>query len=358
MNERLHFRLPVACFFRRAFLVGAFLFGITTAGLSGQSVKAPGKYHGYGAAATGGEGYPTVIVKTYEELKNALVKGNVTIVIEAAEIHIPDRIQTTASNITLDGQGATLRGDKLPRIQQMLKFVGGRNYIVKNVRLRNGGDNIAFYQGARDIVVDHISSTGAGDDGISISKNSRNATLTHCFLAGNTRAIFIKYGETTNVTVDHCIIMKLCMRAPLVDNIRAFDVRNNLISEWRFQGTRISGKDCNGNVMGNLYVAPPDSPEAKKSSPWVFRSKEVGKIHIADNVLRGCTAVNKSTVDAPLVTPPIDPPYTSDVTAVEQSLLSDTTGAGCMPRDAVDKAYFTVKGLPTHSSAIRIPAGL
>jgi hypothetical protein len=309
---------------------------------------AGGPYHGYGAAATGGAGHPTVAVKTWQELRDALQKGNAVIVVKAAEIHIPEKIETTASNITLDGRGATLRGDKIRREMQMLKFVQGRNFIVKNLRLRNGGDNLAFYDGARDIVVDHVSSTGAGDDGISISNDSQNATVTHCFLAGNTRAIFCKYGRTDRITIDHCIISKLWMRAPLLHDIPAFDVRNNLVQEWRVMGVRLSGDNCNGNVMGNIYVAPPDSKGALNRRAIVYANNEgIGLVHLADNEFRGCFEKKiKGTSPSPLPAPPIVPAYTTDLLKLEKQLLSETQGAGCMPRDPVDKAYLAAKEWP------------
>ncbi len=318
-----------------------------------------GPYHGYGGAATGGAGYPTVEVRTYPELRDALLKGNAVIVVKAREIFIPERIESQASNITLDGQGATLRGDGIKnRVMQMLKFHKGRNYIVKNVRLRNAGDNIAFYGGAHDIVIDHVSSTGAGDDGITISNDAHSATITHCFLAGNTRAIFCKYGKTDKITIDHCIVSKLWMRAPLLDKIKAFDVRNNLIQEWRVMGIRLSGDNCNGNIMGNIFFTPSDSKGALNRRSIVFANNQgIGDVYIADNDFRGCfEAKIKSTTKTPLVTPPIVPAYSTDLPRLEKSLLSETVGAGCMPRDTVDKAYMAVKEWPLNpDNPFRIP---
>jgi hypothetical protein len=40
------------------------------------------------------------------------------------------------------------------------------------------------------------------------------------------------------------------------------------------------------------------------------------------------------------------PAYTTDLKMLEQLLLSDTEGAGCMPRDGVDKAYIAAKQWP------------
>lgn len=310
------------------------------------------KYGGYGAHVTGGEGHPIVEVKRLKELKDAPTKGNAIIQVKA-DIDIPARLETKASNITLDGLGqATLRGDKITnRSMQMLRF-GGKNIIIKNVHCRNGGDNLEFH-GAKDVVCDHVSCTGSGDDGISLGYGAENCTITHCFLAGCTRGIFVKYNDTKRVTVDHCIICKIHMRAPLVDNIDGFDVRNNLIIDWGALGTRISGAKCNGNVMGNIYVAE----KGLKEKAIIFGPTEpgqeikVGNIYIADNVFRNCETKSqtKGNVDKPLAAPDILPRYTTDLVTLEQQLLSDTAGAGCMPRDAIDKAYLASK-LPPPSS--------
>lgn len=319
-----------------------------------------GKYHGFGAAATGGEGYPTVEVNDLDSLAKALKKGNCTIVLKAKVIEIPKSIIISANNITIDGQGNTLRGDKIGRSAQMLKFKGGSNYIVKNVHLRNGGDNIEFYS-ARDIVIDHVSSTGAGDDGISLCRGTQNATVTHCFLAGNTRGIFCKYSDskknnTKNLTIDHTIIMKLYMRAPLVDKVEMFDFRNNFVEEWVMLATRLSGDTLSGNVMGNIYNIPKDSRCKGNAHHAIVYHKPISKLHIKDNDFRNCSAQFDGNTDAPLAAPAIVPAYSTDFAKLEKYLFSETEGAGCMPRDIIDKAYIKARVFHAdHDNAFRIP---
>ena len=307
---------------------------------------------GFGGAAPGGAGKPVVRVRAVADLKSAFEKGNVSIEIEARDLDVPEKIETKADNITLDGKGATLRGDRIPREMQMLKFVGGSNFVVRNLRLRNAGDNLAFYAGARKILVERVSSTGAGDDGLSLSGAS-DATAAFCFLAGNTRTVFIMKGgggTPDNHTIHHCILMKSWQRNPKLDGVAHFDVRNNLIREWKASGVRLS--NSSGNIMGNVFDSGPKGSKTKAiqdEGGW-------GRVHIADNEFRGCRADRGGTADKPEPAPAILPPYTTDLRELEKTLFSETVGAGCMPRDAVDKAYLASDELPpAENTPLRIP---
>lgn len=333
------------------------------------SKQSPGGYGGYGRNATGGVGHRTVEVRTFEELSAALKKGNATIVLKA-DVDVPanaprEAIETRASNITLDGQGHTIRGDMLPGsgrgTRHILKFTGGKNFILKNFRIRNcnAGGNICFYKGASDIVIDHVSSTGCSNKGITISNGCHDATITHCFLAGNTRSIFIKYEDTTRITIDHCIILKFWIRGPLMSDVPEFDIRNNYIQEWVLFGVGIEGTKSNGNVMGNIFVRPRDSKGPGKTHNAIMLRKSPGKVFIKDNVFRNCKGETRSTTDKPLNTPPIIPAYTTDLARLEKQLLSDTEGAGCMPRDAADKAYLrATKWTVNAQKPFRVPESM
>ncbi len=315
-------------------------------------------------------------VSTLKELTEALKKGNATILMKA-DVDLPKDtpghgITTTASNITLDGQGHSITGDNLPTSQvregrgsgQMLTFSGGKNLIVKNLRIRNSnsGGNLRFSQGACDAVVDHVSSNGCCNKGIAVSNGAHDVTITHCFIGGCTRPIFCKYDDARNITVDHCIITKLWMRAPMMEDIKVFDVRNNLVRDWVAIGARMEGATTSGNIMGNIYQLPSEIPEEYKKNVKPDKAilyptgTQVGKVYIADNEFRNCsTASAKSTVDRPLAAPEIVPPYSTDFAKLEKMLLSETEGAGCMPRDDLDKAYLASKEfLKAQGSPLRI----
>ncbi len=282
-----------------------------------------GGYGGFGRNATGGAGQRSVEVGTFEELSNALKKGNATILLKS-DIFVPSSagpqcIESKTSNITLDGQGHTIHADDTRGSGRgsghVIRFIGGNNFILKNFRIRNcnGGGNIEF-KGASDIVVDH----------------------------------------------DHSIIMKFWIRGPLVSDVHNFDIRNNYIQEWVLFGTGIEGPKSNGNVMGNIYNRPPDSkgPAGKPNNAIILR-KSPGEVFIKDNVFKNCKGATTGTTDKPLDAPPIVPAYTTDLVKLEKQILSNEEGAGCMPRDAADKAYLAAKTWSVgYSKPFRVPESL
>src|SRR5256885_7330372 len=62
----------------------------------------------------------------------------------------------------------------------------------------------AQFAGAYNIVFSHLSSTGSGDDGISIGYGAHDVTVQYCFLAGNTRSIFLRSVEHTSELQSPC----------------------------------------------------------------------------------------------------------------------------------------------------------
>lgn len=317
-----------------------------------QPIKGGGQYGGWGGNVTGGANGKKIEVSNAKELEAALKAGNCTILVKASEIPVDKTITTKAANITIDGQGNTIRGDKLGRETQMLNFEGAKNILIKNVRLRNGGDNVQF-KGATDVCLHHVSSTGSGDDGIAFAYGSKNGTISHCFIGGCTRSIFLKYAGTNRITVHHTIIMKHWERGPLIDGVKEYDFRNNLIMDWKDYGT-CSMPNANGNIMGNVYLLH-DYAKGKKDSAINTAS---GKVYVKDNAFKNCTAkpTVKSTLSEPISSPEIVPAYITDMDKLEKLLMSDTDGAGCMPRDTVDKAYFAAKEWTVnHDIPFRIP---
>lgn len=306
-------------------------------GSSDSAASGGGKYGGWGGHATGGAGHATVHVKSAADLQAAVKKGNCTILIDVPSIDVTKDITTTASNITIDGQGCTLHGDRLSARGggAILKFENGKNFVVKNLRLRNGPDNISF-KTCSDILLYHVSTTGSGDDGFSVAYGSTNCTISHCFDAGCTRAVFCKYKNTDKITVAHTIMIKNWIRAPKMTDVANFDVRNCINMDWDQHGANIEGKNCNGNVMGNIYIMHKGATGKKHGSMYIHGA---GKVFIKDCVYRDCTNPFKSSTDSPIPAPPIVPAYTTNMSALEQQLMSDTSGAGCMPRDKIDKDY-------------------
>jgi len=206
--------------------------------------------------------------------------------------------------------------------------------IVRNLRVRNGGDNLrAQGDGAYNVVFSHVSSTGAADDGISIGYGAHDVTVQWSFLAGNTRSLFVKYGATTDVSIHHTWVMKQWIRGPLVSSAVRADVRNVIVEDWAMWGVRFEA-DASGNVVSSLFDLGPYAHAIGGKQRSALRLIQSGPVFTAGNVYSGLA---EHSVDG-LATAPLDaPPVTTLPVADMEPLVR--ARAGCMPRDDVDQAY-------------------
>ena len=79
-------------------------------------------------------------------------------------------------------------------------------------------------------------------------------------------------------------------------------------------------------------------------------------MYIHGNKFVGCKEGVKGTSDKPIDAPAIVPAFTTNLEALEKQLMSESDGAGCMPRDKVDKLYLTQKeGIAHGDHPFRIP---
>jgi hypothetical protein len=212
--------------------------------------------------------------------------------------------------------------------------VHGHDVIVRDMRLRNGGDNIrAQYDTAYNIVFDHLSSTGSHDDGISIGYGAHNVTVQYCFLAGNTRSIFIKYGATNNISIHHTWVMKQWIRGPLASQSAFVDFRNNIVEDWVLWGVRYE-KSATGNVVNSIFGESAYAKSAFDNATHGMNVTSDVPVYISGVEFRG-TATSKALVSAPSALPAA-PVNTQSVAAMEPNVRAN---AGAMPRDAVDQQY-------------------
>ncbi len=299
---------------------------------------AAGASDGYGQKATGGT--REVSVATMEALRGAAKQDGVRIVMKAGE-YDASGLQITGKNLTLDGNGATFWGGGGNR-NAPLMLATGTNMILRNFRVRNGGDNLGFGSAAtkgspgNNVLVDHVSSTASGDDGISPAYNAHDITIRWSLIAGCTRSVFISYGGT-RVTLHHNIITRQWIRGPTASGDGCeIDVRNNYIWGWAEWGSRVhtGGK---GNFVGNVW----------KLDPWAG-GKPHGALTLCTdgttnrgNLFEGCKAQGNFSEQDAVKAPPIR--GEGPASALRPLLLDEKTGAGCMPRDKIDQEYLTIQ---------------
>jgi len=293
---------------------------------------------GFGATTPGGAGGRVIRVT---EATNAAVQaafkaaktGHAIIVFDVTgPITIETSLTIATSFVTIEGNGATLLGHELG--WQPTLEVSGHDVIIRNLRLRNGSDNLrAQGKGAYNIVFSHISSTGADDDGVSIGYGAHDVTLQHSFLAGNTRSIFIKYDATTHVSVHHTWMMKQWARGPLVSSSVVADLRNLIVEDWTSYALRFE-KLSSGNLVHSLFTLGATAKALGGSPTGFLRLIQLGPVFTAGNVFRGLA---KTGPDGKATAPVDAPPVTTLPVAAMEPLVR--ARAGCLPRDAVDARY-------------------
>jgi hypothetical protein len=236
-------------------------------------------------------------------------------------------------HLTIEGGGATLDGSGMKQGSAVLD-IRTNDVVVRDLRLRNGDDNLRVDgPEAYRVVVTHVSSTGAGDDGISIGYGAHDVTVQYSFFAGNTRSIYCKFSGTNNVSLHHNWIMKGAIRSPIVSGSIVADVRNVIVEDWGQWGSRFED-GATGNVVGSLFVLSPHAVTVGGKPHAALRLKGAGPVHVADNAVRGAAeALVAGTAPAPIAAPAVQ---TLPVRDMEQLVRAR---AGCLPRDGVDQAY-------------------
>ncbi len=301
---------------------------------------------GFGAGTRGGEGGRIIEVEEPSEagVRLALQRANKTggVIVrfpESATIAIHGMLpRLTASNVTIAGNGATLDGAAMAKEVALLD-VRGHDVVVRDLRFRNGYDNLRI-QGddAHDVFVTHVSSTGSRDDGISIGYGAHDVTVQWSFLAGNTRSIFCKYGDTNDISLHHLWIQKGWIRSPIFSGHIRADVRNIIVEDWGEWGTRFED-GATGNVVASLFVLSPWAVSIGAKPDSALRFMNAGPVFVDKNLFRGEAKPPPTPGGAaePIDAPPV---LTYDVDSMEELVRR---GSGCMPRDAVDLAYIATR---------------
>jgi hypothetical protein len=239
----------------------------------------------------------------------------------------------TGAFITVEGNGAMLVGNGIPIAAPILE-VNGHDVIVRNLRVRNGGDNFKVKgNGAYNVVLSHVSSTGSSDDGISIGYGAHDVTVQWAFLAGNTRSLFLKYGATTRISIHHTWVMKQWVRGPLVSSGIMADVRNLIVEDWTLWGVRFEA-DASGNVVNSLFNLSAYARSIGGKPGSTLHLIQTGPVFAAGNAYDGLAADG----DAGDATAALDAPAVTTLPVAEMAPLVRAR-AGALPRDAIDRAY-------------------
>jgi len=298
-------------------------------------------FEGFGSATRGGEGGRVLRIQEPTEAAvraafTAAKTGHAIIRFETTEpIPVTSHLPALQGDfITVEGNGATLyvpAGGYANLIE-----VNGHDVIVRNIRLRNGYDNLRAQDAtAYNVVFSHVSSTGATDDGISVAFGAHDVTLQWCLVAGNTRSLFLKYRDTTNVSIHHSWVMKQWARGPLVSTNVLADVRNVIVEDWTMWGARFEDTSS-GNVVNSLFTLSDWAHSVGGKPGSALRLRQEGPVYTAGNVYQESADPGaEGTATEPF---PASPVTTQSVGEMAPRVRQR---AGCLPRDRVDQGYIT-----------------
>ena len=228
------------------------------------------------------------------------VAGTITLT-RPIEIHAP---RVTVAGHSAPGGGILLRDAGL--------VVATDDVLIRHLRIRPGNsgaidpeNNDALQiNGARNVVIDHVSLGWSEDEVVQVWQASRDVTLSWCLFSdalnksrhpkGRHGAGVLIANGSDRVSLHHSLLANLDFRNPLVKDAGAVDLIENLVYDWGRTGAEVVdqvGREAQLNVIGNLYLPGPAS--GKIPAFVVNKGEAVGsvwpKIYAYDN--RGPPAV-------------------------------------------------------------------
>lgn len=221
---------------------------------------------GYGKDARGGEGGPTITVRSAGELQKAAAAPGPAII--RVDGRITSGAVTVASNKTIEGTG------KQPTIHGSLVLPRGTsNIIIRNLVVTNptsrkraeGFDGITI-RGGRDVWIDHCTIIDCGDGSIDITEGADRITVSNCRFIYTSpdllhRLVMLAYGPPKkksrgrlHLTLHHNWFSRHCgSRMPSAIKARVHSFNNFFDPGPENDYATIARKDAEILSEGNFY---------------------------------------------------------------------------------------------------------
>ncbi len=269
---------------------------------------------GFGRHALGGRGGKVFEVTNLEDYKHndKPVPGSLREAVESSgprvivfrlsgTIALKQRLDVRQPFLTIAGQ--TAPGDGICLRDNQLLIVS-HDVIVRYLRVRPGVsrevhemDCISIDDGARDVMVDHCSTSWSNDEGISCNKDVDRVTVQWCIIAENLgRHGFgsIISSKGGGLTYHHNLYISNISRNPRPggfedgNGVCLWDFRNNVIYNWGGRlgyngnyGSHPERTAEEGNLVANCYLAGPSS----KMAPLFIHVVKASKMFASGNVI-------------------------------------------------------------------------
>lgn len=296
---------------------------------------------GFGTPAGAPPGAPRVVVTSTADagpgtLRDALARPGSRRVVFAVGGEIVLRkhiVLEHRTGITIDGGGAPAPGVTL--VGNGLKILDSENVLVRDLRVRRARTDGIAVTGSSHVVIDHCSTSDAGDENMSITEGAHDVTVAWS-LIGDTRRDPARHAKgmlianfkrpaVTRVTLHHNLFTGESQRNPQVSTGGLFDIRNNVIRDWFSYGTRIRQR-ASGNIVANVFSSEHNAGQAVVLRP------DAGPVWLAGNAgPAGVDLDRLRTAPGPLAVAPVT---TEDAEAAAARVVAE---AGARPRDAIDR---------------------
>lgn len=337
----------------RTQLLGQLFWLLSLAGLCGRGMAAEDRAEpGFGTLTRGGDDHPVVEVTSLDDsgpgtLRAAASGGQRRIVFRVGGvIRLQKPLPVVGPAVTIDGREAPQPGITIAG--KTLIIADTQDVILRHLRVRDSDDdNIRLVGRCSNVVIDHCSSTDAGDGAIDITENyktgesPRDVTVSWCLIAGTDKAMLVS--AASNISFHHNLFTNNGQRQPQLHNVNGFDFRNNVVRYWTVYGLRARAGST-GNIVNNVFGSRSNLKKRPDTALILLREPvgtvtPAGKIFVRGNVARdGFDPNGLGDTDRPLPAPRID---TLNVSQVEAAVLQDV---GARPLDERDRQL--VQGQP------------
>jgi hypothetical protein len=324
------------------------------------------QYEGFGTITVGGSGRSVVHVTNL----NAVGPGSLYEAMGSDRIIVFDVSGTIdhfqwdssnefpVSNLTIDGSTAPSPGITLDNGNQAncLSFQDGcHDIIVKNIRVRNAGNDCISVVKGYNMIFDHVSVGGGSDGNFDITAGAHDITVQYSIIGAGkpnwSGAMLIAYDGTRNISIHHNLFNSRSAagvgeRNPLIhclDNVSTddfmVDFRCNIVWNWGADGGTGYGYgsalDFGGtaNLINNFY----QSSGIMSDNPIELNHDSTNaRAYIWGNVSGnpGIDPNAKSNHSIWII--PSWAVVTTETACAAAALV--LAGAGCQPLDATDKA--------------------
>jgi pectate lyase len=282
-------------------------------------------------------------------LRRALTKSKHRIIFKVGgTINLRSRLKIQKQSfITVDGStapapGITLRGHGI-------QIRDSHDIKIRHIRVRNSiSDGFSIRDGVHNIALEQCSATDSADENISITNDARKVAVTWCIIGDSrpesfelkTRGMLIASFDrppVTYISLHHNLFVNESQRSPQISTPGLFDIRNNVIWNWKAYGIRIRNGAW-GNIVNNVF-ATTENPQ-KAIVLVVDGKRNAGRVYIHGNqgpqntnINSLSTATNRFNFDMDMI--PTDP-----AADVEQKVLK---AVGAFPRDVIDSLVITTR---------------